>query len=131
MLDQLIHLDVLIGAAVAAVAGLMRGFAGVGSGMLMAPIFAIVFGPLQTVAIIILMEVVVTVQLLPGVAKEIDWPMIGLMGVVAAACMPVGSWLLSTLDPALMTRATALIVLVFAVILLAGWRYDGTRHPAA
>ncbi|MDH5749890.1 MAG: sulfite exporter TauE/SafE family protein, partial [Rhodospirillales bacterium] len=58
--------SVLIAIAVAAAAGLMRGFAGVGSGMLMAPIFAVLFGPVATVAIIICMEIIVTAQLLPG-----------------------------------------------------------------
>jgi len=36
-------------ATVALLAGFMRGFVGVGSGMMMAPVFAILFGPLQTV----------------------------------------------------------------------------------
>jgi|OpeIllAssembly_1097287.scaffolds.fasta_scaffold1355774_1 uncharacterized membrane protein YfcA len=38
-----------IAAAVALLAGFMRGFVGVGSGILMAPVFAILFGPLQKV----------------------------------------------------------------------------------
>ena len=38
-----------IAASVALLAGFMRGFVGVGSGMLMAPVFAILFGPLQKV----------------------------------------------------------------------------------
>ena len=62
------ELFVALGVAVAA--GLMRGFAGVGSGMLMAPVFAILFGPVQTVAIIVLMEIVVTGQLLPACAAR-------------------------------------------------------------
>ncbi len=33
-----------------AAAGLMRGFAGFGSGMLKSPVFAILFGPVETVA---------------------------------------------------------------------------------
>ena len=56
--------------AVAALAGLMRGFAGVGSGMLMAPFFVYIFGPVETVAIIILIEAVVTVQLMPSVWRK-------------------------------------------------------------
>ena len=47
-----------IGIAIAAAAGLMRGFAGVGSGMLMAPFFVHLFGPVETVGIIILIEIV-------------------------------------------------------------------------
>ena len=119
--------EVLVAAGVAAAAGLMRGFAGVGSGMLMAPFFAIVFGPVQTVAVIILMEIVVTAQLLPGVRREINWGVIAPMGVAAAIFMPAGSWLLVTLDPDLLARFIALVVLVFSVILMMGWRHDGTK----
>lgn len=113
--------------AVAFAAGLLRGFAGVGSGMLMAPIFAVLYGPLQTVAIITLMEIAVTVQLLPGTWRHMDWRLIGVMGVAATAFMPLGTALLLGLDPELLARAIAGIVFVFALILLTGWRYDGPR----
>ena len=52
--------------------------------MLMAPVFAILFGPVQTVAVIILMEIVVTGQLLPGVRREIDWKVIAPMGIAGS-----------------------------------------------
>ncbi len=119
--------SLLAAGAVAAVAGLMRGFAGVGSGMLMAPVFAILFGPVQTVAIIILMEIVVTAQLLPEVHREINWKLVLPMGFAAAIFMPIGSWLLVSLDPDIIARFMALIVIVFSIILLAGWRYDGEK----
>ena len=123
--------EILVAAVVAAAAGLMRGFAGVGSGMLMAPFFAILFGPVQTVAIIILMEIVVTAQLLPGVRREINWNVVAPMGIAAALFMPAGSWLLVTLDPDLLARFIALVVLVFSLTLMIGWRHDGTKKPWA
>ena len=119
--------DLLIAATVATAAGLMRGFAGVGSGMLMAPIFVLLFSPVRTVAIIVLMEIVVTAQLLPGVRREIRWNVIAPMGVAAALLMPAGSWLLVTLDPDLLARFIALVVLAFSIILMIGWRYDGEK----
>ena len=121
----------LIALGIAAAAGLMRGFAGVGSGMLMAPFFVVLFGPVNTVAIIILMEVVATAQLLPTVYREIDWRVVGPMGVAAAAFMPLGSWLLVSLDPEWIARGVALLVLVFSIVLMAGWRYHGKKHIAA
>ena len=122
-----LSLELFIALGIAAAAGLMRGFAGVGSGMLMAPVFAILFGPVQTVATIILMEIVVTAQLLPGVRREIDWKVIGPMGAAAALLMPVGSWLLVSLDPDLIARGIALVVVAFSVVLMAGWRYEGGK----
>ena len=119
--------ELFLAMAIAAAAGLMRGFAGVGSGMLMAPVFAILFGPVQTVAVIVLMEIVVTGQLLPGVRREIDWRVIAPMGLAAACLMPVGSWLLVSLDPDLIARGIALVVVAFSVLLMAGWRYEGGK----
>lgn len=117
-----------IAAAITAAAGLMRGFAGVGSGMLMAPIFVMLYGPIETVAMVILMEIVVTGQLMQGVYKQIDWRVIAPMGAMAALCMPVGSWLIVTLDPALVGKAMSFVVLGFSVFLLIGWRYHGPKR---
>ena len=119
--------DLLLAVAVAAAAGLMRGFAGFGSGMLMAPVFAILFGPVRTVAIIVLMELVVTAQLLPGVRREADWKLILTMGIAAGLLMPVGTWLLVSVDPDVMVRAIALVVVAFSVVLMLGWRHGGGK----
>ncbi len=119
--------DLLLAVAVAAAAGLMRGFAGFGSGMLMAPVFAILFGPVRTVAIIVLMELVVTAQLLPGIRREADWKLVLTMGIAAGLLMPVGTWLLVSVDPDVMARAIALVVVAFSVVLMLGWRHGGGK----
>ena len=49
------------------VAGLMRGFAGFGSAMLMAPIFAILFGSADMVVTVVAIELIVSLQLFPQV----------------------------------------------------------------
>ncbi len=118
----------IIAIAITLIAGLMRGFAGVGSGMLMAPIFAVLFGPVDTVAIIICMELVVTAQLLPSVYREIDWRVVLPMGLVAALFMPLGNWLLVTLDAETLSHGIGWVVLVFAVLLMTGWRYEGEKR---
>jgi uncharacterized membrane protein YfcA len=116
-----------IAIVISAAAGLMRGFAGMGSGMLMAPFFVYLFGPVQTVAIIIMMELVVTAQLMPSVFRDINWKVILPMGAVAALFMPVGSWLLVTTDPKIIGYAIAALVTVFSLVLLTGWRYQGRK----
>jgi uncharacterized membrane protein YfcA len=118
----------LIAACVTAVAGFMRGFVGVGSGMLMAPVFAILFGPLETVAMVIIMELIVTAQLLPSVHKLIEWRVVIPMGIAAAVFMPVGTWLLVTVDAESMARGIAAVVLTFVLLLMTGWRYQGPKR---
>jgi hypothetical protein len=128
-LNELIgNLDFWVAAAVALLAGFMRGFVGVGSGMLMAPVFAILFGPLQTVGMVIMLDALVTAQLLPSVHRLIEWRVVIPMAGVAALFMPFGTWLLVTVDPQVMARCIASIVLVFVLLLMSGWRYRGSKR---
>ena len=119
--------DVALAAAIAAAAGLMRGFAGVGSGMLMAPFFVYILGPVATVGVIVLIEMAATVQLLLSVHRLIEWRVILPIALGAFAAMPVGTWALRAIDPAIMQPAVGVLVVAFAILLLSGWRYRGTR----
>lgn len=123
--------DMGLAMVVAAAAGLMRGFAGVGSGMLMAPFFVHIFGPVETVGIIILIELVATALLLPSVHNEIHWRTIGPMAAAAAAAMPVGSYLLVSLNARIIEVCVSVLVIMSALVLLSGWRYHGRRPAAA
>lgn len=115
-------------AAVALLAGFLRGFVGVGSGMLMAPVFAIIFGSLQTVGMVIMLDALVTAQLLPSVYRLIEWRIVVPMAAAAALFMPAGTWLLMSIDTRVMARAIAFIVLVFVLVLMSGWRYRGPKR---
>lgn len=114
--------------ALAAVAGLMRGFAGFGSAMVLSPIFAIVYGPAQAVLMIAAMEIVVSVQLAPKALADVQWRFLVPLVAAALVGMPFGAWVLATADPALIARAIAAIVLAFVVVLAVGWRYEGPKR---
>lgn len=116
--------------AITLVAGFIRGYLGFGSGMLMAPVFAILYGPLEAVIMVLLLDLAATAQLLPSVHRLIEWRFVIPMGLAAAVCMPVGTWVLTTVDGALMTRGIALVVLVFVLLLMTGWRYGGPKRLA-
>ena len=119
--------NLLIAAGVAVVGGLMRGFAGFGSAMLMAPIFAILFGPAEMVAIVCMLELPVGLQLLPSALRHAEWRFVGPMSATAVLFMPIGVWLLVNLDPEILKRGVAAVVLLFAVVLLTGWRHHGGK----
>ena len=113
--------------AAALVAGLLRGFAGFGSAMLMAPIFAILFGSAEMVATIVAMELAISFHLFPAARRQCDWAVVAPMTIAACIAMPLGLWLLVSLDRALLTRSVSALVAVFAVLMLAGWRWRGMR----
>jgi uncharacterized membrane protein YfcA len=53
------------------------------------------------------------------------------MSAAAVVAVPLGTFLLVTLDAALIRRAIGALVLGFSLVLLAGWRYRGQRTQPA
>jgi uncharacterized membrane protein YfcA len=48
-----------------AVAGVMRGYAGFGTAVLLAPIYSVLWGPRAGVPVMLMLELIVSLQLLP------------------------------------------------------------------
>jgi uncharacterized protein len=111
----------------AAAGGTMRAFSGFGSGLLLAPVFNLYLPPTDVVAIVVIINLLGTVQMLPGVWKDIDWPLIRRMVPPALVGVPLGWMLLNTLDPSAVRRLVSLVVIVLALLLLSGWVYRGVR----
>ena len=117
--------------AVTLVAGLMRGFAGFGSAMLMAPIFAILFGSADMVVTVVAIELVVSVQLFPQVRRHADWHVLAPMSVAACAAMPLGVWLLASVDKNTIVTTVSAVIVAFVVLMWSGWKYTGRRSTLA
>ena len=113
------------------VAGLMRGFAGFGSAMLMAPIFAILFGAAEMVVTIVAIELIVSLQLFPQVRSHANWKTLMPMSVAACAAMPLGVWALASVDKGTIVTGVSAIIVAFVLLMWSGWRYRGRRSPAA
>lgn len=119
-----------IALGVTLVAGLMRGFAGFGSAMLMAPAFAILFGPAEMVVTIVAMELVVSLQLFPPVRRKADWKTLTPMSVAACAAMPLGVWALASVDKSVIVTGVSAIIVAFVMLMWTGWKYRGGRSAA-
>jgi uncharacterized membrane protein YfcA len=115
-----------IAAVVVVVAGIVRGFSGFGSAMIMSPALSLLFGPPSAIATMTLMEVPTLVQLLPDAWRHGDRRSVVPLGLAAMTMVPVGAWLLVHLDELVMRRAIGSLVLGFAAVLAIGWRYRGT-----
>jgi uncharacterized membrane protein YfcA len=119
----------LVGLAlVTLLAGLVRGFTGFGAGLLMAPWFLMLLGPSRAVPVLVALELVASARLVPSALREIDPRPTLSLGIPACLAVPLGSLLLVGLDPVVVRRAISLIILVFVVALVAGWRYR--RRPS-
>jgi uncharacterized membrane protein YfcA len=110
-----------------AVAGIMRGYSGFGTAVILAPVYSLLWGPRAGIPVMLLMELVVSVQLLPGAIKDADRRVVLPLGGAAAVATPLGAWVLLTADGDALRRFIGGFVLVFGLLLMSGWRYHGSR----
>jgi hypothetical protein len=122
--------ELLAAAAIAAVAGVVRGITGFGGAMVMAPPLALLLGPRLAVPVVLVLESVAAAPMLVQTRREVRWRVVG--PILAAACIaaPLGSSVLVAADPQLLRRAIAAIVIAFSLLLLLGWRYAGRQRLA-
>jgi len=93
--------------------------------MVMAPIFVIYFSPAESVALVLLLELAVSGQLIPGAFKDVNWKLIAPLSLASWTCMPLGLWLVLHADQAVIKQLMAGTVLVFVFVMARGWRFKG------
>ena len=113
-------------AAVAFGAGLIRGFTGFGGPAFILAILTLFFAPSNIVSKILVVDFIASVYLFRLCFNQIDWRTTATMVVPTLIFMPLGHWLLLVLDPLLMKRVIALIIAGACVLMLTGFRY---RRP--
>lgn len=109
------------------VAGIMRGYAGFGTAVILAPIFATLWGTREGVPVMLLMELLITLQLAPKAWHEADRRVVLPLGGSALATMPLGTYALFVLEQDTLRRIIGGFVLIFGMALMSGWRYRGAR----
>jgi uncharacterized membrane protein YfcA len=117
----------VVAALVTVLAGLMRGYSGFGTAVVLAPAYSVLWGPQAGVPVMLLMELFVSLQLVPKAFGEADRRLILQLGLAAVAATPLGAVVLLTADGETLRRGIGLFVLVFGLLLMSGWRYHGPR----
>ncbi|EDQ04387.1 hypothetical protein DSM14862_02024 [Sulfitobacter indolifex] len=107
------------------VAGLVRGFAGFGSAMIIMPVAAFVLSPVEAILFMTAAELIGPLPNLPDALRQGATREVGrlLLGVLIG--MPLGLWGLSMMSPEGFGWIVSGVVLALLVLLLAGWRYHG------
>jgi uncharacterized membrane protein YfcA len=127
ILNQLLTANFALGALIVVFSGLIHGYTGFGAGLLMVPLFSVLFGPVEAIAISTIVALFGSAQLYPGAARHANWREIIPILVAVALFTPVGTYLLFNMDRDLIRRAMGGFVLLFALILMSGWVYRGKR----
>lgn len=119
--------ELAIAAAFTVLGSAIRGYSGFGANIVLAPVLALLFGPVEAVAIMGMVGLVATVPLTISVAKDTAWREIAPMLIGLLIVTPFGVLSLVSLDPGLTRRAIGALVLVMGLIYLTGWSYRGPR----
>ena len=103
-------------------AAVVRGYSGFGFSALYVLALSLVLPPAQVVPASLLLEVVASVRLLPGVWKNVDFRIFGWLSAGALVGNPLGVQLLATAPANPLRGATALAVFLASLLL---WRRRG------
>jgi uncharacterized protein len=114
-------------AATAFLAALARGFSGFGSALIFIPMASAVVGPRAAAPLLLVVDGVLTVGFIPHAWRLADKREVAVMTLGAMAGLPLGTWLLASVDPIVIRWAIVVLAAVLLTLLMSGWRYH--RKP--
>ena len=111
---------------IVAAGGFVRGITGFGGAMMMAPMLSVLIGPVPTVVTTLILETAAALVMFPDALPKARWRTLAYLTLPAIATVPIGGYLLLTLDPGIARKLIAGVVVVFSLMLLLGLRYSGS-----
>ncbi len=104
------------------ISAFVRGYSGFGFSALVIASSGLVTNPLNFVAVVMLCEVVMTLQAWQNVGPDVDWRRVGLLLVGAAIGLPLGLWALTSIPGNAARAVISGYVLFMCGVLLMGWK---------
>lgn len=106
-------------------AAFIRGYSGFGYSAMVIAASSLVMNPLNMVAVVVILEMAMSMQAARGISGDVDWRRVGLLLAGAAVGLPLGLWLLTGISENAARAVISAYVLVMCGVLLAGWRLAG------
>lgn len=125
LLAPLLTVETAIAVGVVAAAGVLRGFSGFGSAMVLAPSLAALYSVKVAVPLIILLEVALSFQLLPAAVRQVVWREIGILTLAALPGLVGGVLLLEVVPEGTLRLAISVAIVAFLCLLFAKVRRKG------
>ncbi len=116
--------------AIAALAGIVRGFSGFGAALIFVPLAGALYEPRVAILVLWVIDALGTVPYLPHHFRRAYWPEVWPLTIGSAAAMPFGVWTLVHIDPMPLRWAVCGVVLASTLALASGWRYQRTPTRA-
>jgi len=134
-LSDLIPADVSTNAAVAIciiafISATARGFSGFGSALIFMPLASSMAAPRLVATLLLIIDFVGALPMLRDGWRQADRRATAVIVLGALVGVPVGTWLLTRLDPVTTRWIISTFVAALLLLLLSGWRYRGKDHVA-
>jgi uncharacterized membrane protein YfcA len=114
--------------AIAFISGTARGFSGFGSALIFMPLASSLASPRLIAALLLVIDFVGALPLLPNAWRQADRKATAVIVIGALVGVPIGTWLLTRLDPVTTRWIISGFVAALLLLLLSGWRYRGKDH---
>ncbi len=115
----------LLAAAISAIAGAARGFAGFGSALIYIPLISAVYEPKIAAVSLLLIDTASGAPYGVRAFPQCDWRDVGPVTAAALLLLPLGTFLLLVVDPTALRWFIGAFVLFALPLLASGWRYHG------
>ena len=109
-------------------ASFVRGFSGFGFSASSVSLLSFILPPKEIVPIILLLEIVASFFMIPSIWNKINWKFVTYLMVGVIFGTPLGVSLLANLEPKIMHLVISLTVLIFAYLLLKGYKNEKLNH---
>ncbi len=128
MFAEVLDTSLLIAIGVAFISAAIQGYSGFGGGLVIVPILAILFGPIEAVAIAAISALLGNAIMWPDAVKKAHWPEAVPLSIGIAIAVPIGLLFLTTADPLIIRHGMGIFILIAAALLISGWLYKGSRN---
>jgi uncharacterized membrane protein YfcA len=117
--------------AISLIGGVVRGYSGFGGALIVIPLAAMAMGPTIAVPMFYLFDLGSATPYGYRALPACKWSEILPMLAGHLALLPVGAWMLTSLDATSVRWGMEICVVAMLVLLISGWRYTGRPNPVA
>ena len=118
----------ILPALMAFLAAFIRAISGFGFALVLAPLLTLITGAQSVVVIVVILSTISNIMVLFHITRDIDLRNVTFLGLGGIFGVPLGAYLLSTLDPSAIKLAIAVLVIPFSVLLLLGHSHRFKRN---
>ncbi len=112
------------------IAGVVRGFTGFGTALIVMPVAAVLLPVPVAIAMVTFTGIFTWPLIVPGAVRAADKREVLVLAGAAILTAPLGVWFLSWMDRDVLRWAVALAAAATLAALVTGWRYQGRVHGA-